>query len=160
MTGFKGLVFYTIPKADVQVAATFRSTPGVANTFGNGAGGAQPSGLAANFAATNAYLAANSNLGRVLSGRAANTPRCRSSIRTPCIWIATTSLISVIGKVFRLSGTRTTVNLDMYNLLNRSTILHRKPDVRAHQQPLADADGDHAIRDCSRSASRSISGRH
>ncbi len=27
-----------------------------------------------------------------------------------------------IGKVFRLSGTRTTVNLDMYNLLNRSTI--------------------------------------
>ena len=69
MTGFKGLVFYTIPKADVQVAATFRSTPGVANTFGNGAGGAQPSGLAANFAASNAYLAANSNLGRVLSGR-------------------------------------------------------------------------------------------
>ena len=68
MTGFKGLVFYTIPKADVQVAATFRSTPGVANAFGNGAGGAQPSGLAANFAATNAYLAANSNLGRLLSG--------------------------------------------------------------------------------------------
>jgi hypothetical protein len=93
MTGFKGLVFYTIPKADVQIAATFRSTPGVANAFGAGAGGAQPSGLAANFAATNAYLAANSNLGRALSG-GRPTPPCRSSIRTHCIWIGTTSLIS------------------------------------------------------------------
>ena len=34
MTSFKGLALYTIPKADVQIAATFRSTPGVANAFG------------------------------------------------------------------------------------------------------------------------------
>src|SRR4029079_8743718 len=68
MTAFKGLVFYTIPRADVQIAATLRSTPGTANTSGNGAGGAQPSGLAANFAASNAYLAAKSNPRRLLSG--------------------------------------------------------------------------------------------
>ncbi len=74
LTGFKGLVFYTIPKADVQVAATFRSVPGVTNTNGAGAGGVQPSGLAANFVATNAYLGANSNLGRALSGGAAQHP--------------------------------------------------------------------------------------
>ena len=122
MTGFKGLVFYTIPKADVQVAATFRSTPGVANTFGTGAGGAQPSGLAANFAASNAYLAANSNLGRALSGGAANTVL---SIANPdTLYLDRDHQLDFrIGKVFRLSGTRTTVNLDMYNLLNRSTVL-------------------------------------
>jgi hypothetical protein len=28
-----------------------------------------------------------------------------------------------VGKVFRFSGTRTTVNLDIYNALNRSTVL-------------------------------------
>ena len=122
MTGFKGLVLYTIPKADVQVAATYRSTPGVANAFGNGAGGAQPSGLAANFAATNAYLAANSNLGRALSGGAANTVL---SIANPDIlYLDRDHQVDFrVGKVFRLSGTRATVNLDMYNLLNRSTVL-------------------------------------
>ena len=56
LTNFKSLVVYTIPKADVQLAFTFRSVPGLTNTNGNGAGGVQPSGLAANFVATNAYL--------------------------------------------------------------------------------------------------------
>jgi hypothetical protein len=122
MTGFKGLVFYTIPKADVQVAATFRSTPGYANTFGNGAGGAQPSGLAANFAATNAYLAANSNLGRALSGNAANT--VVQVVNPDTVYLDRDNQLDFrVGKVFRLSGTRTTVNLDIYNMLNRSTIL-------------------------------------
>jgi len=122
MTGFKGLVFYTIPRADVQIAATFRSTPGVANAFGNGAGGAQPSGLAANFAATNAYLAANSNLGRTLSGGAATT--VLQVVNPDVVYLDRDHQLDFrVGKVFRLSGTRTTVNLDMYNLLNRSTVL-------------------------------------
>jgi Carboxypeptidase regulatory-like domain len=122
MTGFKGLVFYTIPKADVQVAATFRSTPGIANAFGAGAGGAQPSGLAANFAASNAYLAANSNLGRALSGGAPNTVLHIANPDT--LYLDRDYQLDFrVGKVFRWSGTRTTVNLDMYNLLNRSTIL-------------------------------------
>jgi len=121
MTGFKGLVFYTIPKADVQIAATFRSTPGVANAFGAGAGGAQPSGLAANFTASNAYLAANSNLGRALSGGAANT--VLHVVNPDELYLDRDHQLDFrIGKVFTLSGTRTTVNLDMYNLLNRSTI--------------------------------------
>ena len=103
MTGFKGLVFYTIPKADVQVAATFRSTPGLANTFGNGAGGAQPSGLAANFAATNAYLAANSNLGRLLSGRRA--PNTTLHLNPDTLYLDRDHQLDFrIGKVFRLSA--------------------------------------------------------
>jgi hypothetical protein len=122
MTGFKGLVFYTIPKADVQVAATFRSVPGIGNANGAGAGGAQPSGLAANFVATNAYLAANSNLGRTLSG---NQPNTQLQIVNPDTMYLDRDheLDFRVGKVFRLSGTRTTVNLDIYNALNRSTVL-------------------------------------
>jgi hypothetical protein len=122
LTGFKGLVFYTIPKADVQIAATYRSVPGLGNTNGAGAGGVQPSGLAANFVATNAYLAANSNLGRVLSG---NQPNTQLQVVNPNeLYLDRDHQLDFrVGKVFRFSGTRTTVNLDIYNALNRSTVL-------------------------------------
>jgi len=125
MTGFKGLVFYTIPKADVQIAATFRSTPGLGNTFGNGAGGAQPSGMAANFAASNAYLAANSNLGRLLSGTTQPAQNTTVVIVNPdTIYLDRDNQLDFrVGKVFRFARTRTTVNLDIYNMLNRSTVV-------------------------------------
>ena len=58
LTQFKTFGVYTIPKAEVQVSGTFRSIPGDA--------------LRAVFNATNAYLAANSTLGRPLAGGAAN----------------------------------------------------------------------------------------
>ena len=58
LTGAKALAIYIIPKVDVQVSGSFRSTPGTALTAG--------------FTATNAYLAANSTLGRPLSGDAQN----------------------------------------------------------------------------------------
>ena len=101
---------YTIPKADVQIAMTHRSTLGNA--------------LAANFAATNAYLAANSNLGRTLSGNAANTSLSIANPVTDAVYLDRDHQVDFrVGKVFRLSKTRATVNLDMYNLLNRSTVL-------------------------------------
>ena len=49
---------YLVPRLNVQVAATFRSVPGNATQ--------------AIFNANNAYLAANSTLGRPLAGGAAN----------------------------------------------------------------------------------------
>ena len=109
LTQFKGYGSYTIPHIGVQTAVTFRSVPGPA--------------IASNFTATNAYLAANSTLGRVLSGAAAN---------------ATVQLIAPVGqqyldrdnqldlrfgKVLRMGRARSTINLDLYNALNRSTIL-------------------------------------
>jgi hypothetical protein len=124
LTGFKGLVIYTIPKVDVQLAATFRSVPGVTNT-GNAQGGAQPSGQFANFVATNAYLAANSNLGRLLTGTSAPNQFTSLQIIDPDeVYLDRDNQLDFrIGKVFRYRGTRTTVNLDIYNALNRSTIL-------------------------------------
>jgi hypothetical protein len=124
LTSFKGLVVYTIPKADVQLAFTFRSVPGLTNTNGAGAGGVQPSGLAANFVATNAYLAANSNLGRLLTGTTAPTQNTQLQVVNPnTLYNPRDNQIDFrVGKVLRYRGMRATVNLDVYNLTNASTV--------------------------------------
>ena len=56
LTQFNGLATYTVPKIEVQVSATFQSTPGAM--------------LAANYAAPNSAVAPS--LGRNLSGNAPN----------------------------------------------------------------------------------------
>ena len=56
----QGLAAYTIPRIDVAVTGTYQRLP------------APVPDLSANFAATNAYLAANSTLGRPLAGGAQN----------------------------------------------------------------------------------------
>jgi len=124
LTNFKALVVYTIPKVDVQLAVTVRSVPGVTNTNGNGAGGVQPSGLAANFVATNAYLAANSNLGRLLSGTTAPTQNTTLQIINPdTLYNDRDNQIDFrVGKVFKYRGMRSTINLDLYNLTNASSV--------------------------------------
>jgi hypothetical protein len=119
LTNFKGLVIYTVPKVDVQLAATFRSVPGITN-----GGNAQPSGVAANFVATNAYLAAHSNLGRLLTGTSSPTQNTTLQIINPdAVYVDRDNQIDFrVGKVFRWHGTRSTVNLDLYNALNASSI--------------------------------------
>jgi hypothetical protein len=57
-TQFKGFAVYTVPRIDVMLSGTTRSIPGAA--------------MRASFDASNAYLAANSTLGRPLAGGAAN----------------------------------------------------------------------------------------
>ena len=53
LTSIRGLATYTIPRIDLQVSGTWRNDPG--------------DDLAANFVASNAYIAANGTLGRDLS---------------------------------------------------------------------------------------------
>ena len=60
LTQIKGVAAYTIPRIDVSVSGTYQRLP------------APVPDLSANFAATNAYLAANSTLGRPLAGGAQN----------------------------------------------------------------------------------------
>jgi Carboxypeptidase regulatory-like domain len=97
----KWLGTYTIPKALVQVSATFQSVPGTS--------------LAANYAAPNAAIAPS--LGRNLSGNLANAtvnliePGSQYGDRI-------NQLDFRAGKVFRFGRTRTQISLDLYNLLN------------------------------------------
>ena len=139
MTNFKALVIYTLPKVDVQLSATFRSTPGITNAAGNGSGGVQPSGVAANFTATNAYLAANSNLGRLLTGTTTATQNTTLQIANPdATYLDRDNQLDFrVGKVFKTGGMRSTVNLDLYNLLNRSTILSVNSAYAAWLTPTA-----------------------
>ena len=77
LTGAKALAIYIVPKIEVQVSGSFRSTPGTALTAG--------------FTATNAYLAANSTLGRPLSGGAANVVDWHRGTQHRCIPIGVKS---------------------------------------------------------------------
>ncbi len=75
---------------------------------GAGAGGAQPSGLAANFVATNAYLAANSNLGRLLTGTTTATQNTTLQIINPdTVYLDRDNQLDFrVGKVFKFGRTR------------------------------------------------------
>ncbi len=120
LTTFKAFEAYTVPKIDVQIAATFRSVPGI-----SGGGNSIGSGLAANFAATNAYLATNSNLGRLLTGTTAPTQSVTLNIVDPAsVYLDRDNELDLrFGKVVRYRGLRGTINVDLFNALNKSTVL-------------------------------------
>jgi hypothetical protein len=109
-TQLKAYGVYTIPVVELQVAGTYRNTPS--------------SPITANFVASNAYLAANSTLGRPLAGNAANmtidllTPEESSNFLD-----RRHELDLRFGKVLRFGATRTTVNLDLYNALNSDALI-------------------------------------
>jgi hypothetical protein len=103
----KLLAVYTIPRIDVLVSGTLQSYPGPE--------------IAANFNANNAYLAANSTLGRSLAGGTSNV--AVNLIAPDTEYGERLNQVDVrVGKIIRIAGTRATVNLDVYNLLNVDTI--------------------------------------
>jgi hypothetical protein len=96
---------YTVPKVDVQVAGTFRSTPGTPTN--------------ANLVATNAILASNSTLGRPLSGGEANmTIGVISPDQQNDLIDRRQELDVRIGKVLRFGRARSVISLDIFNALN------------------------------------------
>jgi hypothetical protein len=96
---------YVIPRVDVQVAGSFRTVPGEANN--------------ANFVASNAYLAANSTLGRPLSGGAANMTVGISPPPETTGYLARRNELDIrLGKVLRAGRTRSVVSVDIFNALN------------------------------------------
>src|SRR5688572_10901872 len=102
-TQFRGLASYELPKIGAQLSATFQSKPGTM--------------LAANYAAPNAAVAAS--LGRDLSGNASNVtvnlvaPGTRYGVRINQMDVR-------LAKVLRHGRMRTTMALDVYNMLNSS----------------------------------------
>ena len=105
-TQFKFLGAYTVPRVDVQLAATLQNLPGRERT--------------ANYAAPNAAVAPL--LGRPLSGNAANIslqllpPQQHYDERINQLDIRA-------SKIFRFGTKRTQISLDLFNALNDNTIL-------------------------------------
>jgi hypothetical protein len=101
LTQAKALGAYTIPKWDVQVAATFQSIPGAPR--------------AANYVLSSAEAART--LGRPLSG---NTANITVDIVPPgSVFEDRLNEVDLrIGKIVRFGRRRTSLNLDLYNLLN------------------------------------------
>jgi hypothetical protein len=120
-TGFKALAIYIIPKIDVQVSGSFRSTPGTSLSVG--------------YTATNAILGATSTLGRPLSGTAANMV---IGIEKPneAYTERRNELDMRIGKVLRFGRTRTVVSMDLFNALNSNAMIVQNQAYASYLRPI------------------------
>ena len=107
LTDIKGLATYTIPKVGIQVSGTWTSVPG--------------SELAANFVATNAYIANGPQpLGRNLTG---GTNVTVNLVQPGTLYSdRRTNLDFRVAKIFRYGRTRTQVGLDVFNVTNTDAV--------------------------------------
>jgi hypothetical protein len=100
-TQFKGLMAYTVPKADVQVSATIQSLPG-------------PS-LAANLVVQSATVA--QTLGRPLAGNASSVTI--NLIAPQTVFGERINQVDLrIAKIVRFGRNRAQVGVDIYNVMN------------------------------------------
>jgi hypothetical protein len=106
LTQLRGLGAYTIPKIDLQLSAVFQSKPGAL--------------LAANYAVPAAVVA--QSLGRPPSGNVTNVT---INLVAPGSMYGDrlNQLDFRVAKILKFSRTRTTVGVDIYNVLNSSAIL-------------------------------------
>jgi hypothetical protein len=120
LTQVKLLGTYSVPKVGVDVAATLQSLPGPV--------------IAANFTATNAQV--QPSLGRPLSGNAANTT---VNIVAPGTLYGDriNTLDLRFAKPFKFSQLRATLNFDLYNAFNSSSVLSLNSAFARWQVPLS-----------------------
>jgi hypothetical protein len=118
LTDLKLLGTYTVPRIDVQVAATLQSVPGPP--------------IAANYVATNAVVAPG--LGRNLSGGAANMT---VNIVEPGTMYGerSNSMQLRVAKILRFGGIRATASVDVYNVFNANPVLALNNAFASWQQP-------------------------
>jgi hypothetical protein len=120
LTQFKAFGVYVVPKIDVQVSGTFRSIPG------------DP--LRAAFVASNAYLAANSTLGRPLAGGAANMTI--DLVEPYTVYLDRRNELDMrFGKLLRLGRSRSVVSVDVFNFLNIDTVVNANQNFAVWQRP-------------------------
>jgi hypothetical protein len=106
LTQVRGLASYIVPKAQVELAATFQSKPGAM--------------LAANYAVPNSDVAPS--LGRNLSGNAANVTV--NLVAPGTMYGDRLNQLDVrVARTLRYGRSRTRVALDVYNTLNSSAVL-------------------------------------
>jgi hypothetical protein len=130
LTQFKAYGVYVVPKIEVQVAGSFRNLPGQIG----------PPALPPNtdvqvaLAATNAFLATNSTLGRPLSGGAANVSLQLLEPYTEYL-DRRNELDLRFGKILRFSGQRAVVSVDLYNALNSNARITVNQSYAAYPRP-------------------------
>ena len=111
---------YMVPKIEVQLAGTFRSTPG--------------NEINAAYVATNQYLATSSTLGRPLSGA---TPNMTIGLLRPSTdFLERRNELDVrFGKVLRAGKSRSIVSLDIYNALNTDALVNVNQSFAVWMRP-------------------------
>jgi hypothetical protein len=113
LTQFRGLASYTIPRVDVLVSTVYQDKPGSPGI---------DTSLAANYvlsAADQAAVAAQ--LGRAMSG----VPPFTVNLVEPSTLYGDRirQLDFAVKKILRFGGTRTTIGVDLYNVLNSNVTL-------------------------------------
>jgi hypothetical protein len=116
LTSLRGLASYTVPKIDILVSGTFRSTPGVAP--GTTTVASNGNALAANYNVTSAILQAQT--GRPLApGQAFQTVNLLPLGHN--FPDRLNALDLRFGKNLRFGRTRTNIAIDLYNVFNSNT---------------------------------------
>jgi hypothetical protein len=116
LTSWRGLASYTVPRVDVLVSGTFRSTPGVAP--GGNSVASNGNSLAANYNVTNAIL--QPQTGRSL--RSGVTQQTVNLLPQGHFFPDRLNSLDLrFGKYLRFGRTRTNVAIDLYNVLNSNT---------------------------------------
>jgi hypothetical protein len=118
LTQAKFLATYVIPRIDVNVAATVQSTPGPV--------------ISANRVFLNSEV--QGSLGRPLSGGAANVT---INLLDPgdIYGDRVNQLDFRIGKIIRFAGRRASVNLDIYNALNKNPVMQENASYAVWRTP-------------------------
>ena len=112
---YRGLATYTIPKIDVLISATGRSTPNVQPDAGGVLVGTNGASLAANFNASSGQLTGGA-LAPGIPFQGVNLV-----VQGQLYAERVNALDMRFGKILRFGGTRTNVALDLYNLFNANT---------------------------------------
>ena len=106
LTQLRGLAAYTIPKIDLQVSGVFQSKPGAL--------------LRADYAVPSAVVA--QSLGRLPSGNVTNVTV--NLIEPGTLYGDRLNQLDFrIAKILRFGGRRAMVGVDLYNVMNSSTVL-------------------------------------
>jgi hypothetical protein len=120
LTQVKMYGVYTVPRIDVQLAGTFRSTPG--------------NEINAAFAASNQFLAGSSTLGRPLAGGSANVTVGLLSPNS--VFVDRRNELDLrFGKILRAGKSRSIVSLDIYNALNTDALINVNQNFAAWMRP-------------------------
>jgi hypothetical protein len=119
-TGVQGLAAYLIPKIDVNVSMTFQNQPG-------GQLDANANTCAGAIAGT--CTAGNTTLGRAFAGAPF---RAINIVNAGEVYVERLNQIDFrVAKLFRMAGTKTSINFDFYNITNSNAVLTENPSYGA-----------------------------